>query len=373
METLKAVSGCLVFPNGEQLDFSEEKDFTQAVRNAAFRYSLQLGQSVVLEMGTQRFKVSPAGSINEIKAVDWGSSNFSQSSTTDLQSSGFIAPVKDGAASVYLKSITTPATDFALEYIPKKPFLYLVANPKGGSGKTPLAIGLASAFGHLYGASVLLDLDPTGNLAGRAGFDTSFSTPNLSALAAAGTDISSGLAWLSENKFFASGARTSIYDKDSPSKVVPPCLSDLETQKLLTVLQAQYPIIGCDAGNNDADLAFLAAGALANQLIIPIKFDKPSCVKAGELLNSLYEIGFQSLVRNAIIVASYSYLERPYRSDVKAFRNQFEKVGNEVFIVPSDRHISSGGVISWAKLRKKTQAAFIDIAKRCIFRHERGQ
>lgn len=243
------------------------------------------------------------------------------------------------------------------------PLVVLVANTKGESGKTPLAVLLAQAFGSFRPGDVaVLDLDPTGNLAARAG--TGRSTPSLpqlvtgSANAGQWSDVTRLLAWHHDSRIWVVSAR----DPEASSEA-----GQMPRGGLTAAVQALAKgvrVIILDAGNDERDPVFQEAVGLATQLVVPVRWDVPTVRDgAGVLLRSLYALGHQDLATRAVIVGTYPLLRRPARRDEARFRAEFERMGHRIVDVPSDGHIDQRAGIIWSRLRSRTRTAALALAE----------
>lgn len=245
-----------------------------------------------------------------------------------------------------------------------RPLVVLVANTKGESGKTPLAVLLGQAFGSLRPGDVcVVDLDPTGNLAARAG--TGRSTPTVPGLVAGAmkaqewSDVTKLLAWHPDSRMWVVAAR----DPESPEDDGSGHLAAGALAAVIAALAKGVRVIILDAGNNERDVVFREAAALADQLVVPVRWDVPTVRDgAGVLLRSLYAQGHQKLATEALIVGTYPLMRRPNRGQEHRFRAEFERMGHQVTDVPSDGHIDQRSGIVWAKLRRRTQAAALGLA-----------
>lgn len=245
-----------------------------------------------------------------------------------------------------------------------EPLIILVANTKGESGKTPLAVLLGQAFGSLRPGDVaVLDLDPTGNLAARAG--TGRSTPTLPNMVEAAavessewSDITRLLAWHPESRMWVVAAR----DPEGTQQTGHLPAGALSVA--VDALAKGVRIIILDAGNDERAPIFREAAALADQLVVPVRWDVPTVRDgAGVLLRSLYANGYQDLATQAIIVGTYPLLRRPPRRQEQRFRAEFQRMGHRIVDVPSDAHIDERGGIAWARLRSRTRRSALALAE----------
>lgn len=246
------------------------------------------------------------------------------------------------------------------------PLVIVVANTKGESGKTPVAVLIAEAFAAVRSNDVLvIDLDPTGNLAARMGTDPkSGRLPDIvAALRATGgemqwAELAGLLAWQPASHLWAVNARGVTKPRSGSSPSAESHISGEDLRLVLQAIRAGIRVVVIDAGNNDQDAAFLAAAAAADQLVVPLKWDTPTVKDgAGVLLQGLYSAGYHALATQAVIVGTYPPNRRPQRRQEARFRAEFERLGHPIVDLPTDRHIDLRSAIDWSQLRPATRQA----------------
>ncbi|MVU80840.1 ParA family protein [Nocardia sp. ET3-3] len=178
----------------------------------------------------------------------------------------------------------------------------VVANPKGGSGKTPATVLLSALFGrHRGGRVVAWDAhEACGSLAARAASCASQHTVwdvlgHARELCTANADAS-GLA-----RFLQ---RQPTLDEILASDQTPGgsiCIGRDECAAILAVLRRHREMVVVDTGTNDRAEAFRWAVANATQLVVPIIERRDVIVSALRLLDGIAEDGHEDLAARTVI------------------------------------------------------------------------
>ncbi|NNH73840.1 ParA family protein [Nocardia uniformis] len=178
----------------------------------------------------------------------------------------------------------------------------VVANPKGGSGKTPATVLLSALLGrHRGGRVVAWDAhESCGTLAARAarcpGQHTVWDVlAHARELCTANTDAS-GLA-----RFLQ---RQPTLDEVLASDQTPGgsvCVGREECAAILAVLRRHREMVVIDTGTNDRADGFRWAIAHATQLVVPVIGRRDVIVSALRLLDGLAEDGYEELASRAVI------------------------------------------------------------------------
>lgn len=243
----------------------------------------------------------------------------------------------------------------------------LVANNKGESGKTPVAVMIAQAFAAARRTNdvALIDLDPTGNLSSRVGVPpTEGRLPDVAAaIEQRGTarweDTLSLLAWEPASRVWVINSRGIAKTKAPVASHITPA----QFRSVLDALEAEIRVVVIDAGNNDRDAVFLEAAAMADQLVVPVKWDVPTVsVGARGVLSTLWDEGLTDLATGAIAVGSFPPHRRPNKRQEARLRAEFVRLGHSVVDIPVDPHIDARTAISWLSLKPATRAAATKLA-----------
>ncbi len=260
-----------------------------------------------------------------------------------------------------------------------------VLNTKGDSGKTSVSIVLAWVLSVFRGGSVaLLDNNPTGNMARRLSRpqttpytiqDLIDNLPRLEDPSARRNDVVTFMR-------YESGGPHALVARERPIRPSPdakhleigePTISKSDFNRVWEQLAKHFSPIIVDCGNNDADPPTLAALEKTDQLVIPVKWDRPTCVAAQKVLATLEQTGRAKLANDAILVATWGPGEAPNKGRQREYMEQFEKWGHEIYHLPTDGHIAAKTEIHWEGLHPKTQTAALEIAAAIARRFNKGQ
>lgn len=274
-------------------------------------------------------------------------------------------PAEDYLGGLDLVSAATATVRGAARQLPRC-VVVLVANNKGESGKTPVAVLIAQAFATTRGGDVaIVDLDPTGNLSARVGVDPAQGRlPDV----VAAIDAEPAMSWASVLNQLAwePTARLWVVTSRGVAKSKSPVASAITAAqflRLVAALQTGIRVLVVDAGNNDQDEVFLAAASIADQLVVPVKWDVPTVsVGARGVLATLYEVGMTDLALGAIAVGTYPPNRQPNRRQARRLRAEFDRLGHAIVDIPVDRHIDARTAISWQALKPTTRTAAMTLA-----------
>ena len=250
----------------------------------------------------------------------------------------------------------------------------MVANTKGESGKTPLALTMAAAFSECRGGGVgFMDNDPTGSSAQRIqpprghSFTLDDVVDQLDWLERSGAsrnDLLRFMRFQADGNFYGLVARTRATRRTSAGDVEmsAPTITREQFRRVWTLLQANFQPVILDAGNNDADDPWRAALEVTDQLVVPVRWAADHCSAATQMLLGLAESGYEHLAESAIIVSTWPPKELVDKQRMRSYSDQFKAWGNPILHLPPDPHIDSRTVIDWSRLLPATRAAAIHIA-----------
>jgi cellulose biosynthesis protein BcsQ len=256
----------------------------------------------------------------------------------------------------------------ALAWFGSADYTIMAANPKGGVGKTPLAILIAAAIARHSGSTpILIDNNPTGNLAKRLErSDHSLTMDDLigwlgrtDASTATAADVRSFLRFQPDGRFTALAARERPFKRlpDGTVELLEPTVTQAEFRAVWETVRRHHCPVVIDAGNNDADAPWRAALAVTDQLVVPVQWRKDACDAAVRLLGVMEETGHGRLVDQAIVVNMTKPGPRPDKARARRYRAFFERAGLLVVDVPIDPVIAGDDAMAWSRLDPATREA----------------
>ena len=228
----------------------------------------------------------------------------------------------------------------------------LVANPKGGVGKTPMALLLGGMLAAVRGGSVcIMEVsDDPGALTFRS---EGSPTRGLGELVRdAGTIRSAGqLAGYTAPQTSFAAVVGSIGSR--------PRLEGVDVTAVATVIDDYFSIRVMDSGNQPSSTAFQAAVDMTDILVVPTFDAGDAALEAAALLDALRKAGGKSaaLAETAIVLRLHD--GRPENPHViKRVDSILSSHGiGHVHSIPYDPHIAERGQLSLAKLAAPTHRA----------------
>lgn len=242
-----------------------------------------------------------------------------------------------------------------------------LANLKGGTGKTPLAVILAQALATTAGHDdiVVVEINPRGTLSTRAPRHTDNTVIDLARaarhpeFASQPRDLDPYISW-QPGGWATITCPPTITDNHN-SLITPPTADDLD--RIITALRSRFHVIILDTGNNDLDAAWQHAITIADHIIIPVQWDPDTLTLTQNMVRDMNHLGATHLKNRCIWVGTHAPIDLPKRSIKKSFTTALIDAGWTVHTLPADRHIASDGTITWTKLARRTRKAATTIAK----------
>lgn len=232
----------------------------------------------------------------------------------------------------------------------------LVANPKGGVGKTPLSLAIAGCMAMIRGggAIVLEVADDPGALSvraeGRAGVGVAELLRDMDEIRGAGHLD----GYVSKQTSYA-GVIGTVGDRD-------PLTAD-DVRRLAAKVDEFNTVRVMDTGNQPSSSAFHGALEVTDVLVIPVLDALDALQGAMQLLRHLHQLGGHAadLARNAIVVRMHD--GRPEDAEVSAYAAELiETAGiRAVYHVPFDRHIAERSTLAYGQLAPATTTAITQL------------
>lgn len=245
-----------------------------------------------------------------------------------------------------------------------RPMTVMVANIKGGVGKTPTSMMLSAQLGLCRGGGVVAwdNNENQGTLGIRAEAGR-FQTTTLDLL----RDLprfEAGAGRLGDLGRYVRPQQSGHFDvlaSAEDSRYMTAIGKD-EFERIHKVLSTFYQLIVVDTGNALLAPNWGAAADRADVLVVPIRWQQDHVLSASRMFDQLIESGREDLVRSAITVISHAPGEYVDRQSAPKWRSWFEASTAAVLDVPSDPHIAAGGAMRYDRLAEGTQRAYLAVA-----------
>lgn len=237
----------------------------------------------------------------------------------------------------------------ALVPLPDLVSTIVVAQPKGGVGKTPVSVLVACALArYARRAPAVWDLNENGRSRWRLGRDGRTTIDLLE-------DPAHGniMAQVSACLVAQDGGAYQVL----PAPVPPRALSQDELMLVHSKLEAAVTDIVVDTGNSVASPNFAGALGLADVVVVPTDLGAATTGTTMTLFSSLEEQWGPEWGRRCVLV------ETGVVSDPDpGVREWLESQVVEVVQLPWDSHIGDRGLLEWSKLGPDTQGACVSLA-----------
>jgi MinD-like ATPase involved in chromosome partitioning or flagellar assembly len=245
----------------------------------------------------------------------------------------------------------------------RRPVTIVVANPKGGSGKTPTTLLLSGALGQARGGGVVAwdNNELRGNMHLRTHDTNSRSTvtdmlqamPMLTQPDARLGDVAAYLRHQVAGQYDVLTSATTTYAQ----------IEAKDFDQIHRLLSRFYKVLVIDTGNNEGSSNWREAMKAADALVIPIKWKSLSCAAAVQMLEELDNQGpeAQRLIRRAIIAVSNGPGDVNKEVE-KQLRPYFESRAAAVVDIPTDMHIAAEGPLDHSALQPATRRAALELA-----------
>jgi cellulose biosynthesis protein BcsQ len=247
----------------------------------------------------------------------------------------------------------------------RRPVTITVANPKGGSGKTPTTLLLAGALGQARGGGVVAwdNNELRGNMHLRTHDTNSRST--VTDLLQAMQMLTQPDARLGDVGAYLRHQIAGQYDVLTSATTTYAQIEAADFQQIHRLLSRYYRVLVIDTGNNEGSSNWREAMKAADVLVIPIKWKSLSCAAAVQMLEELDRQGpaAQRLIRHAIVAVSNGPGDVNKEIERK-LRPYFESRAVAMIDIPTDPHIAEEGALDHAALQPSTRRASLELAAR---------
>lgn len=234
----------------------------------------------------------------------------------------------------------------------------MVANPKGGGGKTPTSLILAGEMGNARGGGVVVwdNNELRGNARDRSYFPHDRSVADLLPAAdtlerpdASFTELSYYLAHQTHGKYY-------VLSSDSAGRAV---MDQQQVRRVHRLLARFFQVIIIDTGNNEKAPNWLAARDLADCLVVPMKWRQDSILVANRMLATMAEEG-NPLLHRTVLVGTNG--PGDFQRDARAAVYARFSSAHRITEIGTDPHIHAGAIIDRRELTPQTQRAGLQTA-----------
>lgn len=233
----------------------------------------------------------------------------------------------------------------------------LVANPKGGTGKTPLSLMLGGTLAAIRGGSVAVIevADDPGALAYRAEGTPRLGIGDLVRDAAQIRTAGQLAGYTAPQTSFAavigSSSRRPRLDADSVAAMV-------------RVIDEYYSIRVMDSGNQPTSSAFQGALTATDVLVVPVVNAGDSTLEAVRMLEGMKDSGGHAadLAARAIVVRVTDGRPESEAINAEVARIMTAAGAAAICDLPYDAHIAERGQVTLAQLNTATRTALTQIA-----------
>lgn len=237
----------------------------------------------------------------------------------------------------------------------ERPVTVMVANPKGGTGKTPISLLLAGEFGDARGGGVVIvdNNENRGTAAFRSYFphrrtvaDLLEDADALERPEAQFTDLAYYLAHQVAGKYYVLASDESVTRQ----------LDEARFARVHRILSRFFAVIIIDSGNNELASNWLAALDVADGLVVPTQWRQDHLVTANKMLEKLKSRRHPVLERTVVVGTNPPAAEQagPRKAALAWFAGKHRL---PVVEIPTDAHIHEGGVLDRSRMAPRTRRA----------------
>lgn len=245
------------------------------------------------------------------------------------------------------------------------PRTIIVANGKGGSGKTPTTVLLSAVLARHGGAGVVAwDANQTrGTLGWRTEqgphqatvLDLLPHTERLLGTAAQSADLAHYVHHQTTDRYDV--LRSQPIQLAADQRVTPD-----DVDRVWSVMAKYYRLVLIDTGNDESDPVWLQAVEHADQIVVPTTTRADHAEAGALLLDALRARDERSrrLAEGAVVVVTQAD-PRASKSDIATIVDGYTSLARTVVTIPHDPAIVDG-VLHWDALRPTTQRAWLRAA-----------
>ncbi|MDM4723323.1 hypothetical protein QTQ03_28370 [Micromonospora sp. WMMA1363] len=240
----------------------------------------------------------------------------------------------------------------------------VVANPKGGAGKTPVAMLLAATYGAYRGGYVLAwdNNETRGTLGLRAEAGASNGAGTVLGLLGDVDDFLSARASVGRLGRYVR-PQSAYFDvlasDDAPGRME--IVDGVAFGRLHAALSRFYRLMVIDTGNNVRAANWSSAVWAADCLVVPTTVQADVADTGLWMLEHLQRMGRDDLVRRAVVVATCAD-PAVDRAILAQIRQLYGEMVREVVVLPFDRAIQPGTRMSYRALSVRTRQALLRVA-----------
>jgi len=244
------------------------------------------------------------------------------------------------------------------------PRTIMLANGKGGAGKTLATVCLSTILARYSGAAtVAWDNNQT---RGTLGWSTESARHEASVLDLL-PDIDRLLGTDAQSADLASYVHHQTRDRYDVLKSKPDMLASgqrfgAETvDRVHKVLTKFYRLVLIDSGNDETDPMWLAGLDRTDQLVVPTTTDDKWCESAALLLEELVNAGgrYKELADNAVVIVGVETSDvKPQKVAEQVRRFRDAGLGRDVLTIPYDAGLKAR-VINYDALQERTKLAWL--------------
>lgn len=242
----------------------------------------------------------------------------------------------------------------------------MVANPKGGGGKTPTSLVIAGEMGTARGGGVVVwdNNELRGNARDRSYFPHGRSVADLLQAAdqlerpnASFTELAFFLAHQTHGKYY-------VLSSDPSGKAL---MDQEQVRRVHRILARFFEVIIIDTGNNEKAPNWLAGRDLADCLVVPMKWRQDSILVANRMLATMAEENSPLLQRTLLVGTN-----GPGDSQRHSRQAVLARFGpnHPITEIRTDPHIHAGSIIDRRELHARTQRAGLQaastVARLCV-------